>query len=227
MLGRMIVRRLKSIEEIVSMLQPYKGVAIIGCAGCYGEGGKEGVARVAEKLKEKGVEVVATGVTGRQCGWAERAAREGLKGEEAVTKLLRGVKGEVGRAEALLSLACGVGAQTLAGFAGNKALLPGFNTFFMGRREAARFMEQCVGCGNCILHLTAGICPVAKCPKSDLNGPCGGVNEGRCEVYPSRECVWIRIYERLKSVGRLEDMRRIKEAKDFSIRVHPRRLEIG
>lgn len=223
----MIVRRLKSMEEIVSMLQPYRKVAVIGCAGCYGEGGREGVARVAGKLREAGIEVVATGVTGRQCAWAERAAREGLKGEEAVARLLRGAGGEVREAEAWLSMACGVGAQTLAEFAGSRALLPGFDTFFMGRREEAQFLEQCVGCGNCILHLTAGICPVAKCPKSDLNGPCGGVRDGKCEVYQGRICVWIRIYRRLKAGGRLEDMRRIKEAKDFSIRTPPRRLDTG
>jgi hypothetical protein len=179
----MIVRRLKSIDEIQEMLRPYRKVAVIGCAGCYGEGGRDGVAKVTEDLREKGVEVVATGVTGRQCAWVEKAASQGVEGEEAIPSLVR-MKGDVAEADALLSLACGVGAQTLAKFAGKKSLLPGFNTFFLGRREVSIFKEQCVGCGNCIIHLTEGICPVAKCPKSDLNGPCGGVNNERCEVYP-------------------------------------------
>jgi hypothetical protein len=222
----MIVRQFKSIGEIEEMLRPYETVAIIGCAGCYGEGGREGVARVEKELRERGVEVVAAGVTGRQCLWVEKAAKKGLQGEKAISELVR-VRGDLGKAEALLSLACGVGAQTLAKFTGKKALLPGFNTLFMGRRENPVFKEQCVGCGNCIIHLTEGICPVAKCPKSDLNGPCGGVNNQQCEVYPDRECVWMEIYHKLRAAGRIENLKRIKEAKDFSIRVHPRRLDVG
>lgn len=225
MLGGMIVRRLKSIDEIHEMLRPYSRVTVIGCAGCYGEGGKDGVAKVVERLRERGVDVVATGVTGRQCAWVEKAAKKGLDGEEAIPALVR-INGDVSEADALLSLACGVGAQTLARFAGNKALLPGFNTFFLGRREVDVFKEQCVGCGNCIIHLTEGICPVAKCPKSDLNGPCGGVNNAQCEVYPGNSCVWMEIYDKLKAVGRLDNLKKIKDAKDFSIRVHPRRLDV-
>jgi hypothetical protein len=221
----MIVRRLKSIDEIQEMLRPFRKVAVIGCAGCYGEGGRDGVARVTEELRERGVDVVATGVTGRQCAWVERAAREGLQGGEAIPSLVR-MNGDVEEADALLSLACGVGAQTLTRFAGEKALLPGFNTFFLGRREVDVFREQCVGCGNCIIHLTGGICPVAKCPKSDLNGPCGGVNNGMCEVYPDNACVWMDIYEKLKAAGSLDNLKKIKGPKDFSIRVHPRRLDV-
>jgi hypothetical protein len=221
----MIVRQLKGIDEICEMLHPYERVAIIGCAGCYGEGKAEEVARVASALKEKGVKVVATGVTGRQCSWVEKAAAKRLRGEEAITRLAKGVEiEEVRGADVLLSLACGVGAQTLERFADEKDLVPGFNTFFMGRREEAVFQEQCVGCGNCIIHLTGGICPVAKCPKSDMNGPCGGVRNGRCEVYPEKECVWMQIYKKLKEMGELEKMGEINSAKDFSIRTHPRRL---
>lgn len=220
---KMIVRQLKSIEEIREILQ-YEKVAIVGCAGCYGEGGKEGVDNVAKALGEAGVKVVAKGTTGRQCSWAERAASKGLKGDKAIAELAK-IDGELSEADVLLSLACGIGAQTLELFAGKRGLVPGFNTFFMGRREDTVFLEQCVGCGNCILHLTGGICPVAKCPKSDMNGPCGGVMDGKCEVYPSQECVWMTIYERLKGLGELDKMRKTKGAKDFSIRVHPRRIE--
>ena len=220
----MIVRKLKDIDEISKMLGPYKKAAIIGCAGCYGEGGKAGVAMVEEALRKKGIKIVAAGVTGRQCSWVERAAKEELEGDEAIINLAR-IGEEVRGADVLLSLACGIGAQTLEKFAGEKAIVPGFNTFFMGRREAAVFQEQCVGCGNCILHLTGGICPIAKCPKSDMNGPCGGVLDGKCEVYPGNECVWMMIYWRLKEIGELEKMRKIKGPKDFSIRTHPRRLE--
>jgi hypothetical protein len=222
----MIVRQLKDIDEIRRMLGGYKKVAIIGCAGCYGEGGVEGVDRVSLVLRENGVNVVAAGVTGRQCSWVERAREKNLDGDAAIVGLTKGVEVEdISEADALLSLACGVGAQTLEKFAGNRALVPGFNTFFMGRREGASFYEQCIGCGNCILHLTGGICPVAKCPKSDMNGPCGGVRDGRCEVYPDRECVWIQIYQRLKGIGELDKMREIKSPKDFSLRTHPRGLE--
>jgi|Deesub1362A_J573_1020465.scaffolds.fasta_scaffold00023_213 hypothetical protein len=225
----MIVRKLKEVDELQQMLQNYKRVAIIGCAGCYGEGGVKGVKNTAAALRERGINIVAEGFTGRQCAWMEWASEKGLSGEEAITNLAKNVELEkIKSADAFLSLACAVGAQTLLNFVGNRALLPGFNTFLKGRREGEIFKEQCLGCGNCMIHRTGGLCPVTKCPKSDMNGPCGGVRtNGNCEVHPDRECIWLRIYRRLKEIGELDRLKERIPEKDFSLRTHPRTLPRG
>jgi hypothetical protein len=220
----MIVRKFKDSTDICKMVKPYKKAAIIGCGGCYGEGGKPGVLKIEKLIKETGIEVVASGVTARQCTWIERASKKQLNGDDAIITLAR-TSERIKEADVLVSLACGVGVQSLTHFAGKKAVLPGFDTFFMGLPEGEVFKEQCIGCGNCILHLTGGICPIAKCPKSIMNGPCGGVLDNSCEVYPENNCVWIDIYNRLKDIGELENMKIINNPKDFSIRIHPRSIK--
>jgi hypothetical protein len=87
-------------------------------------------------------------------------------------------------------------------------------------------MERCLACGDCILHLTGGICPITRCPKSLLNGPCGGVYEGKCEVDRTNDCVWILIYRRLKELGQLDKNKSIKSAKDFKVMAHQRKFEV-
>ena len=50
--------------------------------------------------------------------------------------------------------------------------------------------------------------PMGQCAKQQRNGPCGGSTDGMCEVYPDEKpCVWTKVYRRLKSVGRLDEMR--------------------
>ena len=44
------------------------------------------------------------------------------------------------------------------------------------------------------------LCPRYSCSKCGRNGPCGGSADGRCEL-GDKECLWARIYERLKSYG--------------------------
>lgn len=230
----MIVRDLKPDAEICEILKPYKRVVIIGCAGCYGEGGATNVENVAKSIGAKGINVVAQGITPRQCAWILRCHEKGLKNKseaDIVMELAQSAgkglrKEEVEKADALLSMACGVGAQTIAELAPSKAVIPAFNTKFMGRKEPQYFYEQCVGCGECIIHKTEGICPVTKCPKSDMNGPCGGVHNGKCEVYRDNDCVWMLIYEKLKSSGNLKQLRMRSAPKDFSLRVHPRKLGV-
>lgn len=224
----MIFSEEKPLEELVEILKPYKRVAIIGCSGCYGIGTAPRVEALAKKLAQNGVQVVAAGSTGRQCSWFWK--QQGDKNEVAIiTENTKGAgigisEEALKSADALVSLACGVGVQTLAK-ASRKPALPATNTRFMGRREEAMFYEQCIACGNCILHLTGGICPIAKCPKSHMNGPCGGVFNGKCEVDRSSDCAWVAIYGRLKSLGNIDYMKKTKPAKDFSIRTHPRKVE--
>ncbi len=216
----MIVSEEKPLEEILKILTPYKNVGIVGCSGCYGIGTIKNVEALTSKLESNGKNVVAKGSTGRQCSWFWEPAEGNV-----VLNKTKGIDEEgLKKAEAFLSLACGVGAQTLAKAIGTVPVGPAADTKFMGRREEAIFYEQCLACGNCIIHTTGGICPITKCPKSHMNGPCGGVYDGKCEVNRENDCAWVLIYNKLSalnSTGRMKDNR---APKDFSIRTHPRKI---
>ncbi len=234
----MIITRQKSLEEILEMLQGSEKVALIGCGGCvtfYKTGGRKETVELAEKLKEKGIDVVATGISARQCYLMEEKEAEGLDDIEIIKKLARSIEGleETESLDAVVSLACGVGVQNLANLI-NIPVYPAQNTLFMGRRrvEGDFDIEQCIGCGDCVLGYTAGICPVTRCAKSLMNGPCGGVFNGNCEVSQSRvskhpvPCAWIQIYEKLKKMDKLDNIRRIFPEKDFTKATHMRKVEV-
>jgi hypothetical protein len=130
-------------------------------------------------------------------------------------------------ADCVLSLACGVGPQTIAEFYPETIVLPGINTTFYGMpKEQGFFVEFCGGCGNCVLDKTAGICPIVRCSKSMLNGPCGGSQDGRCEVNKDIDCAWQLIHDRLKAQGKLDYMDIIQPPKDWKSGRHggPRKM---
>ena len=107
-------------------------------------------------------------------------------------------------AEAIVGMACGDGVQTVAEHV-HIPVFPANDTLFLGQIERAGvFHEACRMCGDCMLGQTGGICPITQCAKSLVHGPCGGQRNGRCEVNPENRCAWIRIYERLKDIDRLD-----------------------
>jgi hypothetical protein len=128
------------------------------------------------------------------------------------------VRADVNKADVVLSMACGVGVQLCGELFEGKRVLPALNTEHFGVNESIGvWKEYCLGCGDCVLHLTGGICPIARCSKSLLNGPCGGSQNGMCEVDPKTiECGWHLIYERLKLLGRLDLMEVNMPPKDWS-----------
>ncbi len=131
-------------------------------------------------------------------------------------KELRDAREEIEQADAILSLGCGAGTQTLVSFI-EKPVFAAVDTLFLGSIERwGRFSEVCSQCGDCILNQTGGICPVTRCPKGLLNGPCGGVNKGKCEIDPEKECVWVEIYNILKRQGRLNEFKKIILPRDNS-----------
>jgi len=209
----MIVTSEKPFEDILAMVEGRK-VGILGCVGgcasLYNTGGKEQVEALAARLREAGVEVVAASTQGRHC---TLSSFNDIKDSDALSE-----------AEVILIMACGVGVQSVAGLA-NIPVYPALDTRFAGRRYDAMLMERCLACGDCILHLTGGICPIARCPKSLLNGPCGGVYNGKCEVDRTNDCAWILIYKRLKELGQLDRNRTVKPAKDFRKMAHVRKFE--
>jgi len=211
----------KPIEEILKMLGEIDSVLIVGCNGCagiYQVGGEKQaeimkiLVEMAIKLKQnRGIKTKAATVL-RQC---DR--------QIAVTSL----RPIVEEYAAILSLACGVGVQTIAQSFENKLVIPANNTKFIGMqdRELGKFYELCSACGECILFETGGICPITRCGKSLLNGPCGGQALGKCEVGGwKKDCAWVLIYNRLKEKNMLHYFMRFQEPRDFRMRQGPREM---
>jgi len=143
-----------------------------------------------------------------------------------VRRDLRKIRNVLEEADAVLSFACGDGTQTIAKLV-NIPVYPGNNTLFVGEVErVGLYSEACRTCGDCVLGVTGGICPVTRCAKSLLNGPCGGAKDGKCEVNPENDCAWILIYNKLKELGQLDKLTEIHEPKDYSRQAYPRNLNL-
>jgi hypothetical protein len=129
--------------------------------------------------------------------------------------------------EAVLSLACGAGVQTVAELFPELPIFPAQNTLFIGteEREDGTFSERCSACGDCILAETGGICPITRCAKGLLNGPCGGASNGKCEVDPEKDCAWHLIIERLGKLGRLDALEEIRPPRNFKVVLSPGRVK--
>jgi len=204
----MIVAEQKSLAEIKSELGDAQNVLVLGCGTCVTvcfAGGEREAAIVASSLrmatKLDGDDKQVTHATvQRQCEW------------EYLDQVTEQVKG----ADIGLSLGCGVGVQAIAEHFPEKWVVPGLNTTFLGiPTEQGVWSERCAACGDCILDLTGGICPIARCSKSLLNGPCGGSEDGHCEIDPNIPCAWQLIFDRLSSMDKLENIYAIRAPKDW------------
>ncbi len=204
----MIVAERKPFDEILEMLKPFKRVLVLGCGGCVtvcltgGEKQAEELAsqlRLASRRSNLGLEVDYESIS-RQCD------------EEFIENLQH----DPNKYDAVLSIACGVGVQFMGERFPEVEFLPGLNTTFYGANTAPGLWEEyCHGCGDCVLAQTGGICPIARCSKNLMNGPCGGTDNGKCEVSPDMDCGWHLIYERLKNTGKLDRMRKIQPPTDW------------
>lgn len=204
----MIVAERKSMDDLLEMLEPYKKVLALGCGGCVtvcltgGEKQAELLAsqlRLAAKAKGRALEVGVDSIT-RQC---EREFFDNLTENPA-------------EYDAVLSLACGAGVQYMSELYPDVPVLPAMNTTFLASNVGSgQWEEYCRGCGDCVLGWTGGICPVARCSKSLINGTCGGTNDGQCEINPDMKCGWLMIYERLRDRGQLENYRAMRASRDY------------
>jgi len=185
------------MEELIECLRPYNRILLVGCNECVtvcAAGGRKEVGilasalQMAFKTEGKALEVKELTLE-RQCD------------PEYVEELVT----HIDQAEAVMSMACGCGVQEIARRFKDKPVYPAVNTTFMGASERQGvWAERCQGCGECVLGLTGGICPIARCSKQLLNGPCGGSTNGKCEVDPDIDCAWQLIWDRLKALG-IED----------------------
>jgi hypothetical protein len=130
---------------------------------------------------------------------------------------LEEIRSDMDKYDAVISLACGVGVQFMAEKYHDKPIFPGVNTCFMGAtEERGVWTERCQGCGQCILARTGSICPIARCAKRLLNGPCGGSTSGSCEINKEVACAWQLIIDRLESLGRMDEYETLSPLKDWS-----------
>jgi len=213
----MIATKQKPFEEILKSLEGEKNIFIVGCGDCATichTGGEEEVWAMEEKLAAHGKRVVGTTVIDVTC--------HTLK----VRNVFNELADRIAEADGLLILACGAGVQSVAQIT-DQTVHPGLDSLFLANiRRHGQFNERCSMCGECILDLTRGICPVTRCAKGLLNGPCGGAKNGQCEVDPERECCWVEIYQRLKERGELDRLLEYQPPKDFQRTVKPGRLTL-
>jgi len=213
----LIITQQKPLEEILKMLEPFSKVFIIGCGTCSTvcqTGGEEQVEQMAETLKKEGKEITGSVVVEAPCD-ARLLRRDTRKMKKAIEE-----------SEALLCMTCGAGVQDIVQHL-KKISVPALNTKFLGQIERiGEFYERCRACGECILYETGGICPVVRCPKGMMNGPCGGMFEGKCEVGGyQRDCAWVLIYNRLKELGMLDLYKSYKPPRDNSqLNIQPREI---
>ena len=215
----MIVTRQKPFDEILKSLEGYERIYLIGCSLCSTvckTGGEDEVKAAAEELKKNGKEVVGYEVLDPSCNLL------GIK------RFYRENKDVIDSADIILSFACGGGVQAVSEIILDKEIVPGNDTLFQGETtkvtlKEAVFDQKCSLCGECMLSETGGICPVTRCPKGLVNGPCGGVKNGKCEVNSDLDCAWILIYERMKKFDRIDDLKKVRISKDHQKDKKPQR----
>ena len=204
----MIVADRKSLKEILAMVEDDKKILIAGCKGCVtvcNTGGLKEVEILASSMKiarkKQGNDIdIDINVLERQCD----------------TEYVAGIKDTVEDYDSVISLACGVGPQFLSEMYKYQTFYPGVNTtFFGGATEHGVWEERCAGCGTCGIHNFGGLCPIARCAKSLMNGPCGGSSNGVCEVNKDIECIWDSIVRKKMDAGKIEDLMGVKGIKNW------------
>jgi ferredoxin len=207
----------KSEEEIDQLLDGLGRIFIIGCGTCATltqTGGDAEVKTMKEKLTGKGKLITGKVVFPVAC--------DNLTGEA-----LNEYGPQIDQADALLIMTCAFGVQTIARQS-EKMVVPALDTLFIGKETGlGQFDEICTQCGTCILGETGGICPVTSCHKGLVNGPCGGTNNGKCEIDPEKDCAWTLIYNRLKDLGRLDSMRKLQKPRNHQGQPSPGKFKLG
>jgi len=207
----MIVTAQKPLDEILDSISPYSTILIAGCDGCTQppRGLREAktlsqLLELAGKLRGKDFQFKPTTLV-KQCDSFLTASA---------------LKPQMDAVEAVLSLACGVGVQTIADLFPDLPILPAQNSHFVGMedREGGILEDRCTACGDCILAAMGGICPVTRCAKGLLNGACGGARNGKCEMSPDRDCAWELIFQRLEKQGKLDRIREFRPPRNYQVK---------
>jgi hypothetical protein len=211
------ITKQKPFEEIKQQLDGLDRVYIAGCGTCSTmtkTGGKEEVVEMRKRLQELGKLVTGWIVIPTAC-------------DEMTEVAIKENNGAIQNAACILVMACALGVHKLGTYI-DKPVIPALDTLFIGVEDGPGcFQEVCAQCGQCILGETAGVCPLTACHKGLLNGPCGGTNNGKCEVDKEKDCAWALIYQRLKEQGRLDLMRKHHSPRDYNVAPRPRTIRIA
>jgi hypothetical protein len=210
------ITKQKPLEEIQQQLEGMGRVYIVGCGTCTTmtrTGGKEEVLAMNERLQGLGKMVTGWTVIPTACDeMTEVAVRENNQA--------------IQNANCILVMTCALGVQKIGSYL-TKPVIPALDTLFIGIEDSpGNFHEVCAQCGHCVIGWTAGICPVTACHKHLLNGPCGGTNNGKCEIDKTKDCAWTIIYQRLKEQGRLDLMRKYQPIRNSQVLPRPRVITI-
>ncbi|MBN1353710.1 MAG: methylenetetrahydrofolate reductase C-terminal domain-containing protein [Candidatus Omnitrophica bacterium] len=216
----MIITRQKEFKDILKRLEGENKIFLMGCGECSTTcktGGEKEIKAAKEALEKEGKTVTGYCVPEAPCV-AAKVKLELAKNKKPIES-----------ADAILIFACGLGAQSLKeNLRVEKNIHVGCDTLFMGAVDASgAFFEKCSACGDCVLEETAFICPITRCPKSLLNGPCGGQDKGKCEVDKTRDCAWILIYNELKKHGKAGLLKTARPPKDYSKLTKPRQRTVA
>ncbi|HIS27778.1 MAG TPA: electron transport complex subunit RsxC [Candidatus Pullilachnospira intestinigallinarum] len=198
--------KLKSNEELASLLADKDNLFIIACNKCFKE---------FETIDEP------------ECGEFEKFAAENGKtvtGSARVDFLCNKTQTEKKLqdmipegTENIFVISCGLGIQTIADLAGKPVYAASNSLNYTGHHGMALTKKACDACAQCYLNITGGICPIVDCSKSLVNGQCGGAKNGKCEVNGDKDCAWEKIYRRLEKQGRLEEfLNQPVQVRDYS-----------
>jgi hypothetical protein len=205
----MITAEQKPIDEIREMIAPYKKILTLGCASCVAEcaaGGEKETGMLASAVR------MANKMEGR-----DAVVEEKTLDRQCVKEFIIQLDDIIDQYDAILSLGCGAGVQAVAEMYPEIPVIPALNTEFLGEtKDQGYWVENCLGCGDCMLYFFGGICPLARCSKHLLNGPCGGSKEGVCEINPDVPCVWQLIVDKLDKFNALDRLEMIYPPKDWS-----------
>ena len=205
----MITAEQKPIDEIRKMIVPYKRILALGCGSCVAEcaaGGEKETAMLASALR------MAAKMNGADVEISEKTIDR-----QCVKEFVIQLDDVIDQYDAILSLGCGAGVQAIADMYPEVPVIPALNTEFMGEtKDQGYWVESCIGCGDCMLYYFGGVCPLTRCSKQLLNGPCGGSMDGECEVNPEVPCAWQLIIDRLTNFGALDRLEMIYPPKDWS-----------
>lgn len=203
----MIITKQKKFDELLRHIDS-KPVFLMGCSECATvcqTGGKEEVIALQKELIQNHIPVT---------GWVILEPACHLLNDK---RILKKYEAELQKSAKILVLACGNGVQTVSEIEPDKEIIAGTDTLFLGEiSHVNEFDKRCNLCGECFLDDFGGFCPIARCPKSMLNGPCGGSTNGKCEVNSELDCAWVRIYDLLKKQGKLKTLSTIQKPKDWS-----------
>ncbi|KJR40461.1 zinc-finger protein [Candidatus Magnetoovum chiemensis] len=212
----MIITKKKDKEKFIDSVKNYDSFFLIGCSECAslcGTGNEEALNEMEEDLKAAGKTV--TGKMIPKTGCQTLGTKIELKKDKESSE----------KADAIIAMSCGAGAQSAVEIFPDKPVVPSADSMFLGNMTRYQmFDERCSMCGECVIDKTGGICPITNCPKGLLNGPCGGMKDGKCEVSAEINCAWVRIYERQKAIGEIDKFEEIIGFKDWSANLKPHTL---